>query len=365
MQAQVLLGAQLLHSVIRKFLRCFLPLAGHIAGGSAQAFQLFAVRFNLGFRLFAGVFCLGGGRSVLPQLLFQRGDLLPAVGGSILTLFQRGVQLIQLHLGFQAGRSGGHALALGTGQLGGQVIHLRFAGGGFLFGCCAALVQFQHLGTQFVQFLLAAEHTHAARGGTAGKGTACVDDLAVHCDNAVAVAKIFGHHRRFAQILHHNNAAQQVINNMLVLGGGLHQVGGHLRRAGQAAIESAALHGIQRQEGCASGAFFLQKGDGRAGAALVLHHNVLQRKAKCRFNRDFVPLAHAQDTGHRADDAPQPPTARGAHDGFYALLIAVHIALQILQNADALGGVVFIRCGLLQSFSGFRLLAATAFQLEL
>ena len=31
----------------------------------------------------------------------------------------------------------------------------------------------------------------------------------------------------------------------------------------------------------------LQKGDGRAGAALVLHHNVLQRKAKCRFNRDF------------------------------------------------------------------------------
>ena len=218
MQAQVLLGAQLLHSVIRKFLRCFLPLAGHIAGGSAQAFQLFAVRFNLGFRLFAGVFCLGGGRSVLPQLLFQRGDLLPAVGGSILTLFQRGVQLIQLHLGFQAGRSGGHALALGTGQLGGQVIHLRFAGGGFLFGCCAALVQFQHLGTQFVQFLLAAEHTHAARGGTAGKGTACVDDLAVHCDNAVAVAKIFGHHRRFAQILHHNNAAQQVINNMLVLG---------------------------------------------------------------------------------------------------------------------------------------------------
>lgn len=98
---------------------------------------------------------------------------------------------------------------------------------------------------------------------------------------------------------------------------------------------------------------------------MVLHHNVLQRKAKCRFNRDFVPLAHAQDTGHRADDAPQPPTARGAHDGFYALLIAVHIALQILQNADALGGVVFIRCGLLQSFSGFRLLAATAFQLEL
>ena len=86
---------------------------------------------------------------------------------------------------------------------------------------------------------------------------------------------------------------------MLVLGSGLHQVGGHLRRAGQAAIESAALHGIQRQEGCASGAFFLQKGDGRAGVAWSCTTMFCSAKPSAVSIAISYPLRHAQDTGHR------------------------------------------------------------------
>ena len=83
---------------------------------------------------------------------------------------------------------------------------------------------------ELFQLLLAAEHAHAAGGGTAGKAAARVDDLAVQGDDAVAVAQIAGHGRSLGEVLHHNDAAQQVIDDILIA-------------ADRAALRSAATSG--------------------------------------------------------------------------------------------------------------------------
>ena len=143
------------------------------------------------------------------------------------------------------------------------------------------------------------------------------------------------------------------------------KVGGNLCRAGQSARKAGALHGVQRQEGGAPGALILQKADGGAGTALILDHDVLQRKAECGLDGGLVALFDREDTGHRADDAPQAACPGRPHDRLDALLVAVHVALQVLKDMDALGGGGFFAVGLLQGLGGVRLLAAAAVQLEL
>ena len=142
------------------------------------------------------------------------------------------------------------------------------------------------------------------------------------------------------------------------------QVGGNFRRAGKAPRKAGALHGIQRQEGCASGALVLQKGDGSAGAALILDHDVLQSKAECGLNGDLIALLHGQDARHGTHHTAQTAAGGGTHDRLDALLVAVHVALQIFQNMDALGGVGALFVRLLQRFGSLCLLAAAAVQFE-
>ena len=260
---------------------------------------------------------------------------------------------------------GVHALALGTGQLGGEVIDLRLAGGQLLFGLGAAGFQLGQPAAQLVQLLLAAEHADTAGGGAAGEGAAGVDDLSVQRDDAVAVAEAPRHGGGFGQILDHNDAAEKIVDDMLIFRVCFDKVCGNLCRAGQSARKAGALHGVQRQEGGAPGALILQKADGGAGTALILDHDVLQRKAERCLDGGLVALFDREDTGHRADDAPQAARPGRPHDRLDTLLVAVHVALQILQNMDALGGGGFFAVGLLQGLGGVRLLAAAAVQLEL
>ena len=145
----------------------------------------------------------------------------------------------------------------------------------------------------------------------------------------------------------------------------LDQIGGDLGGTGKAAGETGALHGIQRQEGGAARALVLQKADGRTGAALVFDHDVLQSKAEGRLDGGLIAFFDGEDARHRADDAPQTTARSGAHDGLDALLVAVHVALQVFQNVDTLGGVGPLFVGLLQRVGSFSLLAAAAFQFQL
>ena len=101
-----------------------------------------------------------------------------------------------------------HALALGTGQLGREVVHLGLAGGQFLFRLGAFLLELRQLAAQLVKLLLAAEHADAAGGGAAGERAARVDDLAVQRDDAVAVAEVPRHGGGLGQVLDHDDAAQ-------------------------------------------------------------------------------------------------------------------------------------------------------------
>ena len=103
---------------------------------------------------------------------------------------------------------GVHALALGTRQLGREVVHLGLAGGQFLFRLGAFLLELRQLAAQLVQLLLAAEHADAAGGGAAGERAARVDDLAVQRDDAVAVAEVPRHGGGLGQVLDHDDAAQ-------------------------------------------------------------------------------------------------------------------------------------------------------------
>ena len=276
-----------------------------------------------------------------------------------------GGQSIKLQRGAQPFGGSIHALGLGAGELGGKVIHLGLAGVQLFFSIGTLFLQLDQTGAQFIQLLLAAEHTHAAGSGAAGKRTAGVDDLSVQRDDAVAVAQVFGHSGGFGQILDHDDAAEQVIDDVLVARVALDQIGGDLGGAGEAAGEAGALHGIQRQEGGAACALVLQKADGRTGAALVLDHDVLQSKAEGRLDGGLIAFFDGEDARHRADDAPQTTARSGAHDSLDALLVAVHVALQVFQNVDALGGVGPLLVGLLQRVGSFSLLAAAAFQFQL
>ena len=103
---------------------------------------------------------------------------------------------------------GVHALALGTRQLGTEVIYLGLAGGQFLFGFGTLFFQLFQPGAQLVQLLFAAEHADAAGRGAAGEGAARVDDLAVQRDDAVAVAEVSRHGGGLGQVLDHDDAAQ-------------------------------------------------------------------------------------------------------------------------------------------------------------
>ena len=89
------------------------------------------------------------------------------------------------------------------------------------------------------------------------------------------------------------------------------QVGGDLRRAGQAAVKRE-LHGVQRQKRSAACALVLQKADGGAGTALVLDDDVLQRKAERCLNGGLVAFSTVM-IRHRAESMPArrpPPAAR-------------------------------------------------------
>ena len=100
-------------------------------------------------------------------------------------------------------------------------------------------------------------------------------------------------------------------------------------------------------------------------AALILDYDVLQSKAEGGFNGDLIALLHGQDARHGTHHAAQTATGGGTHNCLDALLVAVHIALQILQDMDALGGVGALFVCLLQRFGSLCLLAAAAVQLEL
>ena len=363
-QTDVFFVGKALHLLFSQFVADALALGGQAAGALAQFCQLGGVGCQLGFRLQPGVlrFGFGGGACRLggglgSDLRFQRAGIFGKLGGG-------SGQAVKVQPGTQALGRGGHTLRFGAVQLGSQIVGFRLAGCQFLFGSGVGFVQLGQPLAQLVQLLLAAENADAAGGRTAGEGAARVDDLPVQRDDAVAVAEVARHGGRFGQVLDHDDASQQIVDNMLIFRFCLDQISGNLRRAGKTSRKAGALHGVQRQEGCASGALVLQKGDGGAGAALILDHDILQSKAEGGFNGNLIALLHGQDARHGTHHAAQPATGGGTHNRLDALLVAVHIALQVLEDMDALGGVGALFVRLLQGFGSLCLLAAAAVQFE-
>ena len=365
MQTDVLLVGQALHLVFAQLARDAFALGGQAAGALAQFGQLVVVSRQLFLGLGAGSFGFGAGGLVLGHGSLLGFDLSGQAAGGFLVLGHGGGQAVELQRSAQPFGRSVHALGLGTGKLGGEVIDLSLAGFQFLFSVCTFFIQLDKACAQLVQLLLAAEHTDAAGGRAAGERTTGVDDLTVQRDDAVAVAKVFGHGGSFGQILDHDDAAEQVVDDVLVARITLDQIGGDFGSAGQPPGEAGALHGVQRQEGGAACALVLQKADGGAGAALILDHDVLQCKAEGGLDGDLVAFFDGQDARHGADDAAQTAACGSAHDGLDALLVAVHVALQIFQNVDALGGGGPFAVRFLQVVGSLGLLAAAAVQFQL
>ena len=365
MQADVLLVRQALQLLFGQLTGDFFAFCRQAARALAQGGQLGGVLRQLGLGVGPGLLGLGA-RGLVPGHGGLLGGYLGLDAPGRLVVLGGGLrQTLELEVRADVLRRGVHALALGTGQLGREVVHLGLAGGQFLFRLGAFLLKLRQLAAQLVQLLLAAEHADAAGGGAAGERAARVDDLAVQRDDAVPVAEVPRHGGRLGQVLDHDDAAQQIVDDILIFRVCPDQVGGDLRRAGQAAREAGALHGVQRQKRSAACALVLQKADGGAGTALVLDDDVLQRKAERCLNGGLVALFDGDDARHGADDAPQPPAARRAHDGLDALLVAVHVALQIFQNVDALGGGGPFSVRLLQVVGSLGLLTAAAVQFQL
>ena len=137
-----------------------------------QSRQLCGVPDHLGFGIGLGLFCLSAGCLVLGH-----GGLLVRnfgfdVAGRLLVLGGSFRQAFQFQPGADVFGGGVHALALGTRQLGTEVIYLGLAGGQFLFGFGALFFQLFQPGAQLIQLLFAAEHADAAGRGAAGEGAA-------------------------------------------------------------------------------------------------------------------------------------------------------------------------------------------------
>lgn len=208
MQADVLLVGQSLHLLFRELAGDLFAFCRETSGAFPQSRQLCGVPDHLGFGVGLGLFCLSAGCLVLGH-----GGLLVRnfgfdVAGRLLVLGGGFRQAFQFQPGADVFGGGVHALALGTRQLGTEVIYLGLAGGQFFFGFGALFFQLFQPGAQLVQLLFAAEHADAAGRGAAGEGAARVDDLAVQRDDAVAVAEVPRHGGGLGQVLDHDDAAQ-------------------------------------------------------------------------------------------------------------------------------------------------------------
>ena len=129
--------------------------------------------------------------------------------------------------------------------------------------------------------------------------------------------------------------------------------------------EHPRLDGIQRQKGGAARILAAQQGNARLGGGFVFHHDVLQRPAQSRFNGGLLAGLHAQDGGHRPDDAPQAAGRRRPHHGLDGVLVAVHVLFQLFQNGKPLAGGVQLPAQLLLGHVGFVQGIFAVFELQL
>ena len=107
---------------------------------------------------------------------------------------------------------------------------------------------------QLLQLPGAGENPRITADAAAGHRAAGVDDLAIQGDDAEAVVVALGHLNAAVQVLHHHGSAQKVLHNGTIFPLVAHQF---RRNAHEAVLvfqavfpETAALDGVQRQEGC-------------------------------------------------------------------------------------------------------------------
>ena len=231
---------------------------------------------------------------------------------------------------------GGAALALGGLQFvlgSGQLTVCR------LLSCHGLRELFMHTGgtaAQLLQLGGTAQHARAAGRGTAGHGTAPVDDLTVQRHDTEGVFIFAGHGDAAVHILGDDRAAQEIVENVLILAVKLHQTGGKAHKA-ELVLHAllpqfVAADGGERQEGGASAVSLLEEVDGALGVLFPVHHDILQSRAQGDLDGQGVFTVGLHQVCHRPVDAPQ--AILRLHDNFHSLVETLVVLFHLRQHTD-------------------------------
>ena len=311
-----------------------LHAAGGVVGLLLDGFDLGVEVFRLGFGF--GRFLLQFGDALVRgRLLFF--DLLkrgPDGGKLALGEFQRALGTDLLFVRVDEVGLDGFQFGAGVRGFRFRLVELGF-GGGHLLG------QFFRLFAQVLDLTGPGHESRVLHPGTAGHGTAGVDDLTVQRDDLEPVFIFPADADRRVHVFHDHGPGQLCRDDLFVLFVRLHEVGCDVD-VSEAVVEAALLQrsaadGGDGQEGGAAASGVFQELDGLFRVVLVVDDQELDGAAEGGLDGNGILVGDGQELGQRTVDALQGPAAGFPHDGLDRAGIAFHVFLEVFEHPDPAG----------------------------